>query len=80
MQVIVINKTFTLEFINEEYTENINRYYIDSNIDNDYDRNDLLRDLSDEWKTNIITNIPKGASMAFRMKVEEFLETVKGVD
>jgi len=34
----------------------------------------------DEWKTNIITNIPKGASMAFRMKVEEFLETVKGVD
>ena len=34
----------------------------------------------DEWKTNIITNIPKGASMAFRMKVEEFLETIKGVD
>lgn len=34
----------------------------------------------EEWKTNIITNIPKGASMAFRMKVEEFLETVKGVD
>ena len=34
----------------------------------------------DEWKTNIIKNIPKGASMAFRMKVEEFLETVKGVD
>jgi hypothetical protein len=34
----------------------------------------------DEWKSNIITNIPKGASMAFRMKVEEFLETVKGVD
>ena len=33
----------------------------------------------DEWKS-IITNIPKGASMAFRMKVEEFLETVKGVD
>lgn len=34
----------------------------------------------DEWKSNIITNIPKGASMAFRMKVEEFLETIKGVD
>ena len=34
----------------------------------------------DEWKTNIIKNIPKGASMPFRMKVEEFLETVKGVD
>lgn len=34
----------------------------------------------DEWKTNIISNIPKGASMAFRMKVEEFLETIKGVD
>ena len=34
----------------------------------------------DEWKTNTITNIPKGASMAFRIKVEEFLETVKGVD
>lgn len=34
----------------------------------------------DEWKANIITNIPKGASMAFRMKVEEFLETIKGVD
>ena len=34
----------------------------------------------EEWKTNIITNIPKGASMAFRMKVEEFLDTVKGVD
>lgn len=34
----------------------------------------------DEWKTNIITNIPKGASMAFRMKVEEFLETIKGVN
>lgn len=34
----------------------------------------------DEWKTNIIKNIPKGASMAFRIKVEEFLETVKGVD
>ena len=34
----------------------------------------------EEWKTNIITNIPKGASMAFRMKVEEFLETIKGVD
>jgi len=34
----------------------------------------------DEWKTNIITNIPKGASMAFRIKVEEFLETIKGVD
>lgn len=34
----------------------------------------------DECKSNIITNIPKGASMAFRMKVEEFLETVKGVD
>jgi hypothetical protein len=34
----------------------------------------------DEWKTNVISNIPKGASMSFRMKVEEFLETVKGVD
>ena len=34
----------------------------------------------DEWKSNIITNIPKGASMAFRIKVEEFLETIKGVD
>lgn len=34
----------------------------------------------EEWKSNIITNIPKGASMAFRMKVEEFLETIKGVD
>lgn len=34
----------------------------------------------DEWKTNVISNIPKGASMAFRMKVEEFLETIKGVD
>lgn len=34
----------------------------------------------EEWKSNIISNIPKGASMAFRMKVEEFLETIKGVD
>ena len=36
-----INKPFTLKFINEEYTENGNRYDIDSNIDNDYDRNDF---------------------------------------
>ena len=34
----------------------------------------------DEWKANIIKNIPKGASMSFRIKVEEFLETIKGVD
>lgn len=34
----------------------------------------------DEWKTNVISNIPKGASMTFRMRVEEFLETIKGVD
>ena len=34
----------------------------------------------EEWKSNIITNIPKGASMAFRIKVEEFLETIKGVN
>ena len=48
-----INKPFTLKFINEEYTENGNRYDIDSNIDNDYDRNDLLRDLSNEWKLKL---------------------------
>ena len=47
------NKPFTLKFINEEYTENFNRYDIDSNIDNDYDRNDLLRVLSDEWKIKL---------------------------
>lgn len=34
----------------------------------------------DEWKTNVISNIPKGASLTFRMRVEEFLETIKGVD
>ena len=34
----------------------------------------------DEWKTNVISNIPKGASLTFRLRVEEFLETIKGVD
>ena len=33
----------------------------------------------EEWKSNIISNIPKGASMNFRMNVEAFLETIKGV-
>ena len=41
---------FTIEFINEQYDEPLRGTTIFNNLTNDYDRNDELRRISDEWK------------------------------
>lgn len=33
-----------------------------------------------EWKNNVIKNLPKGSSLAFELKVQEFLDSIKGVE
>lgn len=47
------NNQFVLEFVNEIYDENPRGNTIFHNITNDMDRNDVLRDISDEWKETI---------------------------
>lgn len=32
-----------------------------------------------EWKTNVLAILPKGASMKMRMDIEEFLDGIKNV-
>lgn len=32
-----------------------------------------------EWKSNVIKNLPKGSSLAFELKVQEFLDGITGV-
>lgn len=44
-----INMPFSLEFVNEEYDETIWSHTIASNYENDIDRNDKLRDMTNEW-------------------------------
>lgn len=45
-----MTKHFSLCFINEEYDEPSRGNTIFNNITNDYDRNNLLRDISKDWK------------------------------
>ena len=45
-----INNSFTLEFVNEIYDEPARGNTIFNNITDDIERNDVLRDISDEWK------------------------------
>lgn len=48
-----VNNSFSVEFVNEIYDETPRGNTIFNNITNDIDRNDILRDISDEWKETI---------------------------
>lgn len=51
-----VKNSFTLEFVNEIYDEIPRGNTIFNNITNDLDRNDVLRDISDNWKEIINGN------------------------
>ena len=50
-----VSNHFSVNFINEEYDEPSRGNTIFNNITNDYDRNDILRNISDNWR-DIVNN------------------------
>ncbi len=47
--------------------------------DNDPEVKNIQAATLDEWKTNVLAILPKGASMKMRMDIEEFLDGIKNI-
>ena len=79
---------------NMKRTSKMNRKEIIDKIDDiTWEMNNLLNGLEkddveldepatslNEWKSNVIKNLPKGSSLAFELKVQEFLDSITGVE
>lgn len=79
---------------NVKRTSKMNRKEIIDKIDDiTWEMNNLLNGLEkddveldepatslNEWKSNVIKNLPKGSSLAFELKVQEFLDSITGVE
>lgn len=54
-----------------------------NNLLNEIEKDDVELDEPatslNEWKSNVIKNLPKGSSLAFELKVQEFLDGITGV-
>lgn len=55
-----------------------------NNLLNEIEKDDVELDEPatnlNEWKSNVIKNLPKGSSLAFELKVQEFLDGITGVE
>lgn len=47
--------------------------------DNDPEVKNIQTATLNEWKTNVLAILPKGASMKMRMDIEEFLDGIKNI-